>query len=191
MADRNNDRKRAESLAPEGAELAGVVHRNIHSLLEVRRKFEREKSWPDRAADLITRFTGSMIFVAMHLVMLVAWFAINLGLISGVKPFDPYPFVMLAMAASVEAIFLSTFVLISQNRAAALAERRAELDLQINLLSEHEITRLVELVDLIADHLGLSGERRKDVEELKKDVDPETVLNVIEEKAQQQREGQG
>ena len=71
------------------------------------------------------------------------------------RPFDPFPFVMLAMIASVEAIFLSTFVLISRNRQARLAERRAELDLQISLLAEHEITRLVERLEAVAEHLGV------------------------------------
>ena len=79
----------------------------------------------------------------------------------GLRPFDPFPFVMLAMAASVEAIFLSTFVLISQNRMAELADKRADLDLQINLLSEHEITRLVKLLDAVAKRLGIPTTRAR------------------------------
>lgn len=166
---------------PADSELADVVHRNIDALLEVRKKFERGKSRQDRISDRITAFTGSMPFLYLHLALLAAWLAINMGWIPGLKPFDPFPFVMLAMIASVEAIFLSTFVLISQNRAASLAEKRAELDLQINLLTEHEVTRLIELVDSIARHLKISKEITPDVEQLKKDVAPEAVLQKIEE----------
>jgi len=84
------------------------------------------------------------------------------------------------MIASVEAIFLSTFVLISQNRMAHLADKRADLDLQINLLAEHEITRLVTIVDAIAERVGVHVMPREAVAELKRDVDPELVLRTIE-----------
>src|SRR4051812_40807441 len=114
-------------------ELAGVVHRNIRALLQVQRQFEARKGLQDRLADRITQFTGSMAFVYVHALGFGAWLLVNTGLVPGVRPFDPFPFVMLAMIASVEAIFLSTFVLISQNRMARLSERRAQLDLQINL----------------------------------------------------------
>lgn len=167
--------------ASRDTELADVVHRNIDALLEVRQKFERTQTRQDRIAGAITAFTGSMTFLYIHAVLLILWLVINMGLFPGVKPFDPFPFVMLAMIASVEAIFLSTCVLISQNRAAALAEKRAELDLQINLLTEHEVTRLIELVDAMARHMGVGEEETPDVEQLKKDVAPEVVLKEIEE----------
>jgi uncharacterized membrane protein len=85
------------------------------------------------------------------------------------------------MVASVEAIFLSTFVLISQNRMAAAADKRADLDLQINLLAEHEVTKLVTMVSAIADYLNINTNVESEVEELKQDVAPEAVLDEIEE----------
>lgn len=91
--------------------------------------------------------------------------------------FDP-TFVLLATEASIEAIFLSTFVLISQNRMGALADRRADLDLHINLLAEHELTKLSVLVSAIADKLQVVQE--DDMAEVREDVDPVAVLNVIE-----------
>jgi uncharacterized membrane protein len=157
-------------------ELSSVVDRNIRALIEARQAEGRRAGVEQRVADAITRFTGSMPFVYLHAVVVALWFIINLGLL-GLKPFDPYPFVMLAMAASVEAIFLSTFVLISQNRANRLADRRADLNLQIDLLSEHEVTRLIRLVDAIAKRLDVPTE---DVEDLKQDVQPQTVLGEIE-----------
>ena len=122
--------------------MAGVVERNIRALLAHRQDEERKKGLQDRLADAITRFTGSMTFVYAHVVFFGLWIAINLGWVPGVPQFDE-TFVVLAMVASVEAIFLSTFVLISQNRMAALADKRADLDLQVSLLAEHEVTRLI------------------------------------------------
>jgi len=96
-----------------------------------------------------------------------------------VSPWDP-SFVVLAMIASVEAIFLSTFVLISQNRMAAAADKRADLDLQISLLAEHEVTRLVTLVSGIADRLGVRTQVHDELHEIEQDVAPEAVLDQME-----------
>jgi uncharacterized membrane protein len=82
------------------------------------------------------------------------------------------------MEASVEAIFLSTFVLISQNRTAAAADKRADLDLQINLLAEHELTKLTEVVTAIAARLDVRLDA--EIEEVKKDVAPEAVLDELD-----------
>jgi uncharacterized membrane protein len=91
-------------------------------------------------------------------------------------------FVILAMEASVEAIFLSTFVLISQNRMQAAADKRADLDLQISLLAEHEVTKLAAMVAAIADHLGVETEVGPELGEITQDVAPEAVLDEIEAK---------
>jgi uncharacterized membrane protein len=162
---------------PEGGELAGVVYRNIRALLEVRRRLDREKPRKARIADAVTAFTGSMTFVAIHAALFGGWIAWNA--VPGTPKFDPYPFVMLAMTASVEAIFLSTFVLISQNRQAEMSEKRAELDLQVNLLAEHEVTRLIELCECIAKRLDVPT--APELDELKHDVKPDQVLGTIED----------
>jgi uncharacterized membrane protein len=166
--------------APEGSDVDRVMHRNIRMLLEARQRLEKRRSFQERVADRITGFTGSMRFVYIHATVFGAWILMNLGVVPRIKPFDPFPFVMLAMIASVEAIFLSTFVLISQNRSQALADRRADLDVQINLLTEHEITRLLQLVDDIARHMGVHRGTDAALEELKKDVNPEAVLEELD-----------
>lgn len=129
-------------------------------------------------ADRITRFTGSITFVVLHLILFGLWIVANLGWLP-VKRFDP-SFVVLAMFASVEAIFLSTFVLISQNRMQALADARADLDLQVSLLAEHEITRLVSLVSAMAKHMDIDEADNPELAELARDVAPERVLDEIE-----------
>jgi uncharacterized membrane protein len=164
--------------------MARVVARNIKALIERRHQEDLRKSRQDRIADTITRFTGSMTFVYLHLTIFGAWIFINLGWLPLVEPFDP-SFVILAMVASVEAIFLSTFVLISQNRMTALADKRADLDLQVSLLSEHEITQLIQLVTAIAHRMGLDESRNPELHELARDVAPEKVLDEIELHEQQ------
>ena len=159
--------------------MSSVLERNIQVLKERHQREEREATFQERIAEAVTRFTGSMTFVYIHLVLFGFWIVANLGWVPGVPQWDP-TFVVLAMWASVEAIFLSTFVLISQNRMAAMADQRAELDLQISLLAEHEITRLVELVDGISRHVGASRSTDPRLEELKRDVRPEDVLKEME-----------
>lgn len=183
------DRARREpALTHDAGNLASVLHRNIEALRE-RRLEERARSGPgDRIADAITRFAGSMAFVLLHLLLVLAWVAWNAGLL-GLKPFDP-TFVILATVASVEAIFISTFVLIAQNRAATEADRRADLDLQINLLAEHEITHLLKITAAIAERLGIAEARSPEITELKQVVVPEAVLERIEE-GQRGIEGEG
>lgn len=171
------EKKKREPGAEPGA-LATIVGRNIRALLEVRQEHERRRGLQERMADTITRFAGSMAFVYLHLVLFGGWLLVNSGVVPGIRPFDPFPFVMLAMWASVEAIFLSTFVLISQNRMAVLDQQRADLDLQVSLLSEHEVTRLVQMVDAIALKLGIEPPA-EDLEELKEDVLPEVVLQEM------------
>jgi uncharacterized membrane protein len=161
-------------------EVAGVVERNIGSLLARRRAENARRRTQDRVADAITRFTGSRPFVYIHLVLFGLWILINTGLLPALPRFDP-SFVILAMAASVEAIFLSTFVLITQNRMAVQADKRADLDLQVSLLAEHEITRLIRLTTRIAGQLGIPDSRTAEITELEQDVHPEAVLKKMED----------
>jgi len=159
--------------------MARVVDRNIRALLEQRQEQQDSRSRQERIADAVTRFTGSMRFVYIHLLLFGSWIVTNLGWVPGFPRFDP-SFVVLAMVASVEAIFLSTFVLISQNRMSALADKRADLDLQVSLLAEHEITKLATLVSAVADHLGVETHVDDELGEITQDVAPEAVLDEIE-----------
>jgi uncharacterized membrane protein len=159
---------------------SATLHRNIDSLRADRAAAEKTRTIGERIADLVTAFAGSMYSVGFHLVLYGGWLLYNSGIFP-VEPFDPFPFVMLAMMASVEAIFLTTFVLISQNRNAAIEERREDLGLHVSLLTEHEITRLAQLMDQIANHLGLDERDKPELGEIKKEVAPVAVLRSIDE----------
>jgi uncharacterized membrane protein len=158
--------------------MAQIVERNIEALLKRRKEEDATRNTEEKLADGVTRFAGSMLFVYIHLALFGLWIIWNLNWI-GLKPFDP-SFVVLAMFASVEAIFLSTFVLISQNRASVLADRRADLDLQVSLLSEHEVTRLIILVTAIAKKMDIEDAQQPELDELAQDVHPENVMDTMD-----------
>lgn len=163
---------------PRPPGLTPVLERNIQALHRRQKQEEKNAKVADRIADAVTRFAGSMTFVYAHLAVFSFWVAVNVGWISAIPKWDE-SFVILGTFASVEAIFLSTFVLISQNRMAAAAETRANLDLQVGLLAEHEVTKLVALVAAISDHLGVKTEADGELAELKQDIAPEAVLDEI------------
>jgi uncharacterized membrane protein len=159
-------------------ELNSALRKNIEALRRQRQQEKRRASREEKLADRITAFTGSMRFVYLHLVIYAVWIGWNI--VPGIPHFDP-SFVILAMEASVEAIFLSTFVLISQNRAQAATDKRDDLDLHINLLAEHELTRLIEMVSAVAQKLEVRTGAEQEVSEITKDVAPEVVLKEIEQ----------
>jgi uncharacterized membrane protein len=162
---------------PQPKSMSRALERNIRALEERRRQEAASATRQERLAEAITSFTGSMQFVYIHLALYAGWTLVNLGVFPGLPKFDP-SFVILAMEASVEAIFLSTFVLISQNRTSAAADKRADLDLQISLLTEHELTKLTEAVTAMAARLDVK--LNAEIEEVKKDVAPETVLDQLD-----------
>jgi uncharacterized membrane protein len=167
----------------EAQDMATLLRRNIAAMRAQREREQAQASLGEKIAGRITDFTGSLAFVGLHAVLVTLWLAVNRGWIPGVRPFDP-TFVFLATIASVEALFLSTFVLISQNRIAAVSDKRADLDLQINLLAEYEVTQLLKLTAAIAETLGLEEVLAPELENLAKQVVPETVLEELDEQRQ-------
>lgn len=165
-----------------------VVQRNIHALLRARERAENKKTPSDRVADFITAFSGNMAFVYLHVAWFGLWIAVNLEF-TGLPAFDPFPFGLLTMIVSLEAIFLSTFVLISQNRQAALLDRRADLDVQIDLLAEHEVTRILTLVTAMAKKMGIHLPKSKELVELQKEVEPDALLEELEKQEQPGKSG--
>ncbi len=158
--------------------LSKIIERNIRTIIQLRLKAARERSLQDRAADAITSFSGSMVFVYLHAAWFTAWVLLNTGRF-GVTPFDPCPYGLLTMVVSLEAIFLSTLVLITQNRLSEEVEKRADLDLQIGLLTEHELTRVLQMLDAIQDKLGVENHAESELADLEMETRPEDVLAEI------------
>ena len=159
--------------------IARVIDRNIRTITALRQKVLEERGPQDRLADGITAFCGRMSFIYLHVAWFGGWIILNTGR-AGIQPFDPFPYGLLTMIVSLEAIFLSAFVLISQNRLAAEGERRADLDLHIGLLTEHELTRALTMLDAIHQKLGIDSDKDHELAELEQETRPEDVLAEIE-----------
>jgi uncharacterized membrane protein len=165
--------------AKNETQLAAIIDQNINSILELRARALEARTAQERISDGITDFSGRMAFLYVHAIWFAVWIVVNLGLF-GLKPFDPYPFGLLTMIVSLEAIFLATFVLISQNRTAAEADHRADLDLQINLLTEHEITRVIRMLDAIGRKLEVEIELDEELLQLERNVEPQQVMQEMD-----------
>lgn len=158
--------------------LSNVVERNIRTIVRLRLQAARARGMQDRLADFITEASGRMIFAYVHVVWFGLWFVVNSGWV-GIRPFDPFPYGLLTMIVSLEAIFLATFVLISQNRMSAESEHRADLALHIGLLTEHELTRVLQMLDAIQEKMGVTNDDNSELADLEMETRPEDVLAEI------------
>jgi uncharacterized membrane protein len=158
--------------------LSRVIEQNIRTIIHLRTKDAKERSPESRIADAITSFSGRMVFVYVHIAWFGLWILLNTGRFR-VPVFDPFPYGLLTMIVSLEAIFLSTFVLISQNRMGEETERRADLDLHIGLLTEHELTRVLQMLDAIQDKMGIVDHANSELADLEMETRPEDVLAEI------------
>ena len=162
---------------------AGPINENIETIARIEKRFLEKRSVADKITDAIATFSGSMKFVVLHAAGFLLYILWNLGLVSHLRPFDPYPFMLLSMVVSLEAIFLSTFVLVKQNRMSQRADQRASLDLQINLLAEREMTVVLQMLRAIGEKLGIKETTEKRViEQLSEHTAIEAVVSELEEK---------
>lgn len=140
-------RRKTSSLPP--------VMENIEAIARLEQEFLEDRTLPERIGDTIGAFVGTMTFVLLHVAWFIVWLLINSGVIPGVQPFDPFPFILLSVSVSMEAVLLTTFVLMKQNRMSKRAEQRDQLNLQIDMLSEREITKALQMLTAICDRLGM------------------------------------
>ncbi len=166
---------------------AAILQRNVSAIAEMQHRETSQRTFQDHIAAALTDFSGSMAFVYIHALWFAIWFVLNLGIfhIPGITGFDPYPFGLLTLIVSLEAIFLSTFVLIAQNNLSAVSDKRAELDLHVNLLAEQKSAKILELLDKIGQEMDAVYDRfnyRPDAETqaLKLSPEPNEVLEVID-----------
>jgi uncharacterized membrane protein len=146
------------------------------------REFLEQRTWTERLGDAIADFVGTMSFILIHLLALIAWIAINTGKL-GIQPFDPYPFVLLTMIVSMEGVLLATFVLMKQNRMSRRADQRNHLNLQIDLLAEKEITKILQLQRAMCRRLAIPEALKDDeVNELSENTAVETLARELEQK---------
>src|SRR5262245_32791592 len=143
-------------------------------------KHDAHRTKAEQLADKVTQFTGTVTFLSINAVWFVVWIIINLNAIPGIKAFDPFPFALLTMAVSLEAIFLSIFVLISQNRDARIADLRQEIDLQINMIAEEEITKMMQMIGAIYKTLEHKATKDPEIEEMMKPLNIDQIEKRLE-----------
>lgn len=159
--------------------LAGALSRNIEAVARRRAEDQKSASPSIKLAIRIGRLIGRMSFAYANVAFYALWFAGSRGWLPGVAAFDRDLY-LVGSVASVEAIFLALFILILQNTAAAAADRRDDLNLQVSLLAEHEITQLIKVTVAIAEKLGIDPGHHSEIADLQNDVAPEAVLDKIE-----------
>jgi uncharacterized membrane protein len=161
-----------------------LTQHNVQTVRALEEAAKAGQSTSERVADVIAGFCGRMEFVWLHVVWFGAWIVIN-G-VPGFPHFDPFPFTFLTFCVSLEAIFLSTFILISQNHETRVSERRNHLDLQVNLLAEQENTLMLLMLKRIAEKVGARIEEDETAEALEQTTQPEKVVKQIEDTIEQE-----
>jgi uncharacterized membrane protein len=165
---------------PKEARAPAVVAENIEKILRAESAALRPSRLSEVAADRIGSFAGTLYFVVLQTVGVLAWMLVNTGCVPGIAVFDPLPCPLLSTVNSVEAVLLAAFVLIKQNRMGAVADRRAHLDLQVNLLTERETTHLIRMVDRLSERFGVEQHQDAETHELRESVSVENLVQVIE-----------
>ena len=155
-----------------------VTERNVQTIVQLEESAKAKRDLTERMADVIARFCGSFTFVWVHLIWFGLWIVVNV--LPTLPHFDPFPFTFLTLVVSLEAIFLSTFILISQNHEMRIGERRNHLDLQINLLTEQENTKMLKLLKSIAQRVGARTDEDPSLQVLAQSTRPETLVQQIE-----------
>lgn len=167
MEDKRNGRNQT---AQRGSNGPMTTNRGIREIVEMEKRNRDARSRLDLISSAITNFAGSGTAILIHLIWFVLWILINVRAVPRIAAFDPFPFSLLTMIVSLEAIFLTLFVLVSQNRMSLEADRRARLDLEINILAEHETTMILRMLNEISRHLEVDGGARSELEELLKET---------------------
>ena len=160
-----------------------LTKRNVELIRQLEEAAKQDRSPSDLVAEAVANFCGSMTFVWVHVVWFSAWIIINV--VPGIPHIDPFPFTFLTLVVSLEAIFLSTFILISQNHDTKITERRNHLDLQINLLSEQENTKMIVLLKSIAAKVGAEIPDDPHLQALSEPTAPEKLVQQIESREQE------
>jgi uncharacterized membrane protein len=165
-----------------------LTEKNVRAIADLEQRAKANLSTTDRIAAYISRFCGSMAFVWVHVALFSGWILANTLIPNSL---DPFPFSLLTLVVSLEAIFLSTFIMISENRQEQMSERRSNLDLQINLLAEQESTKLLQLTKEIARKLGIDPAKLTDVNAMEQPTRPERLVRQIDENGHAQHSDKG
>jgi uncharacterized membrane protein len=158
-----------------------LASRHIKAISSLEQQALERRSGAQKISDYIVYQGGRVGAIILHLAWFAIWIAWNSGRVPGLRPFDPFPYMGLSTIVSLEAIFLALFILASQNRASRRADERAHLDLQVNLLSEREATKMLQLLQALCAHHGLSAAEDAEVTELVRETEPAIIAQELEQ----------
>ena len=156
---------------------------NIDAIAKLEHDALGRRTATERVSDAITKLVGNMGFLLAQVILISGWSLVNLHVIPGFKAFDPFPFGVLALVVSSESVFLTIFVLISQSRMARQSERRSHLDLQVGMLSEQELTTILQMLQKLCQHMGVNVDSSKEeVQSFSKTTDVHKLASELEDK---------
>jgi uncharacterized membrane protein len=156
---------------------------NIDAIAKLEHDALDRRTATERVSDIVTKLVGNMGFLLAQLILISGWSLANLHIIPGLKAFDPFPFGVLALVVSSESVFLTVFVLISQGRMARQSERRSHLDLQVGMLSEQELTTILQMLQKLCQHMGVNVDSSKqEVQSFSKTTDVHKLASELEDK---------
>jgi uncharacterized membrane protein len=156
---------------------------NIEAIAQLEHDALGRRTPTERVSDVMTKLVGNLGFLLAHLILISSWSLLNLHVIPGLKAFDPFPFGILALVVSSESVFLTIFVLISQSRMARQSERRSHLDLQVGMLSEQELTTILQMLQKLCQHMGVNVDSSKqEIQSFSKTTDVHQLASELEDK---------
>jgi uncharacterized membrane protein len=158
-----------------------MLHDRSELIQSFKAKMDRKRTPLERFADRATELLGSNVFLFLNILWFAVWIIVNVRLIPHLQPFDPYPFGFLTMAVSLEAIILAILVLISQNRSARIADMREEIQLQVNIIAEEEITKIIELLAKLLEKNNIDVSKDSKLQSMLKPTNPEKIEKTIDE----------
>ena len=162
---------------------ANPTQYNIDAIAKLEHDALGRRTLTEKASDIITKLVGNVGFLVVQSLLILGWCLVNLHAVPGIKAFDPFPFGVLALVVSSESVFLMIFVLISQSRMARQSERRSHLDLQVGMLSEQELTTILQMLQKLCQHMGVNVDSSKqEVQSFSKTTDVHKLASELEDK---------
>jgi uncharacterized membrane protein len=176
-----SETKKNQEMQELGGGAPPPAQKNVEEIMRLEQEQIHRRSAVEHLADKITTVAGSAPSLLIHVTWFTVWIVLNTGLVPGIAPYDPFPFSFLTLVVSLEAIFLTLLVLMSQNRMTKEADKRAHLDLQVNMLAEQEATLLLRMVKRIAKHIGVEPEEEAELEKLEEKTDVQQLAEALDE----------
>lgn len=161
---------------------ANPTQYNIDAIAKLEHDARNRRTTTERVSEAITKVVGNVGFLLAQLILISGWSLLNLHIIPGLKAFDPFPFGV-ALVVSSESVFLTIFVLISQSRMSRQSDRRSHLDLQVGMLSEQELTTILQMLQKLCQHMGVNVDSsRQEVQSFSKTTNVHTLASQLEDK---------